>query len=80
MLENGVLGPQEGQISPRGPTMVGRGVCAECSPQLTGVGSSVNVQKNVITAECLFGCSQGDLGEGRGNTTSDTILLKTGGA
>ena len=28
VLENGVLGPQKGQISPRGPTMVGRGVCS----------------------------------------------------
>ena len=28
VFENGVLGPQKGQISPRGPTMVGRGVCS----------------------------------------------------
>jgi hypothetical protein len=50
VLENRVLGLLKRQISPRGPTMVGRGVCSHRGPGAHG-GPSQKARKKVIISK-----------------------------
>ena len=75
VLENRVLGSQKGQISPRDPTMVGRGVCSHRGP----VGHTRSAQpksqkKNVVNV--IYKLKRGEIGVrggSRGIQTLDTF-------